>query len=93
MNVYNKIIGRKLMIKTRKYLRFEKLKIELTEAHPKEVSRASMCFRDEEGNVFKTSKYGEVTDTSIEWDGVVEILYTNQEVFQLETHCEHEFGY
>lgn len=81
------------MIKTRKYLRFEQMKMELNAVHPKEVSRAVMCFRDEDSNTFKTAKYGEVTDTTIEWNDAVEILYTNQEMFQLETHCEHEYGY
>ena len=39
----NKII---IMKKTRKYLRFEQLKIELTNEHPKEISRALLCFTD-----------------------------------------------
>lgn len=42
-----KVTKKSRMKKTVKYLRFENLKLELQEKHPKEVSRAIMCFKDD----------------------------------------------
>lgn len=34
------------MIKTKKYLLFQEIRLELTQAHPKDVSRAVLCLND-----------------------------------------------
>lgn len=80
------------MIKTKKFLRFERLQLLVQSEHPKDISRAQLRVLDGE-RAFKTFRYGVVEPRAILWDSEIEMPYEGQESLQFETICEHEFGY
>jgi hypothetical protein len=78
----------KLMIKTKKFLRFEKLQLLVENEHPKDISRAQLKVLDGERS-YKTFRYGVVEPRRIVWDSEIDLPYEGQESLQFETICEH----
>lgn len=55
------------MIKTKKFLRFERLQLVVESEHPKDISRAQLKVLDGE-RFYKTFRYGAVEPRKIIWD-------------------------
>lgn len=68
------------MKRTKKFLRFENLRLEATEEHPKDISRAHLRIIDvANGNQkYQTFSYGVVHPTKIIWDSQIELSYLSQ---------------
>jgi len=76
------------MIKTKKFLRFERLQLVVESEHPKDISRAQLKVLDGKRS-YKTFRYGVVEPLRILWDSEIEMPYEGQESLQFETICEH----